>query len=194
MSFVTGTQAELLYTLPSAVTKNTYTTIAAITGTSGTNPICSIPAGWLINGGVNPIGRALYLKVFGTIANTAAATFAMNLNVNSTINTSTNNIAVNTAFTPTASVTAGWMLEAWFTCTAFATSSFTFQCNGDVTYMTVASGGAVSTAPPQQVFNGTFATSMDPRVQQYVELFGTWSASSASNTTTVQQMFLWGLN
>jgi hypothetical protein len=27
-----------------------------------------------------------------------------------------------------------------------------------------------------------------------VELFGTWSASSASNTTTVQQMLLWGDN
>ena len=193
MSFNTGTQAELLYTLNASVTKNTYTTIAAYTGVAGTNTVCAIPAGWLINEGVNPVGRALYLKVFWTIANTSAATFANAVNVNPAAGTSTGNITVNTAYTPTASVTAGCFLEAWFTCTAFATSTFTLQCNGDVTYNTIASGGAVSTAPSQQVFSGTF-TGLDPRVAQYVELFGTWSASSASNTTTVQQMFLWGLN
>ena len=193
MSFVTGTQAELLYTLNASITKNTYTTIAAYTGVAGTNPVCAIPAGWLINENPNPVGRALFFKAFGTIANTAAATFANAINVNPTAGTSTGNITVNTAYTPTAAVTAGWFVEAWLTCTAFATSTCTFQCNGTVTYMTVASGGAVSTAPPQQVFSGTFA-GLDPRVAQYVELFGTWSASSASNTTTVQQMFLWGLN
>ena len=193
MSFTTGTQTELLYSLNSAITKNTYTTIAAYTGVLGTNTVCSIPAGYFLSDNPNPVGRSLYLKVFGTIANTAAATFANAINVNPAAGTSTGNLVINTAYTPTAAVTAGWMVEAWLTCTAFATSTCTLQCNGTVTYMTVASGGAVSTAAPEQIFNGTF-TGLDPRVQQYVELFGTWSASSASNTTTVQQMFLWGLN
>ena len=193
MSFVTGTQVELLYSLPAAVTKNTYTTIAAYTGVLGTNTVCSIPAGWAMNEGVNPIGRALQLKAMGTIANTAAATFANAINVNPTAGTSTGNITINTAYTPTAAVTAQWIIEAWFTITAFATSTMTIQSNGSVTYMTVASGGAVSTAPSQQIWGGTF-TGLDPRVTQYVELFGTWSASSASNTTTVQQMLLEGLN
>jgi len=187
------TQAELLYTLPTAITKNTYTSIAAYTGVLGTNTVCEIPAGYFSVANPNPVGRALYLKVFGTIANTSAATFANAINVNPTAGTSTGNITINTAYTPTASVTAGWMLEAWLTCTAFASSTVTLQCNGDITYMTVASGGAVSTAPSQQVWNGTF-TGLDPRVTQYVELFGTWSASAAGNTTTVQQMFLFGLN
>lgn len=193
MSGVTGTQAELLYTLPASITKNTYTTQAAYTGVLGTNTVCSIPAGWLLNENPNPVGRCLYLKVFGTIATTSAATFANAINVNSSAGTATGNIVINTAYTPTASVTAGWFLESWFTCTAFATSTFTLQCNGNITYNTIASGGAVSTAPSQQVWNGTF-TGLDPRVTQYVELFGTWSASAAGNTTTVQQMLLFGLN
>jgi hypothetical protein len=193
VSFTTGTQAELLFSMPASVTKNTYTTIAAITGVAGTNEVCSIPAG-LFGPNPNPVGRSLLLEVWGTIANTAAATFAMNINVNPTAGTSTNNLAINTAYTPTASVTAPWRMRAYLTCTAFATSTFTLQANGTVTYQTVASGGAVQTACPQADFTGTFATSMDPRVQQYVELFGTWSSSSSSNTTTVQQMFLWGLN
>jgi len=194
VSFTTGTQAELLYSLPVSITKNTYTTIAAFTGVVGTNTVCSIPPGWLINGNPNPIGRSLYLNVMGTIANTAAATFALNINVNPTPGTSTNNLAINTAYTPLAATTTGWFVEAWFTCTAFTTSAFTLQANGRVRYENQASGGAVSTASQTSWFQGTFATSMDPRVQQYVELFGTWSVSNSANTTTVQQMFLWGLN
>ena len=193
MSGITGTQAELLYTLNAAVTKNTYTTIAAYTGVLGTNTVCNIPAGMLALDNPDPVGRSLYMTAWGTIANTAAATFANAINVNPAAGTSTGNIAINTAYTPTASVTAGWAIEAWFTVTAFATSTITLQCNGRVEYMTIASGGAVSTAANKQIFNGTF-TGLDPRVTQYVELFGTWSASNALNTTTVQQMFLWGLN
>jgi len=193
VSAVTATQAELLYVLNTAITKNNYSTIAAYTGAAGTNTVAAIPAGLLLNENPNPVGRAFYMKAYGTIANTSAATFANAINVNPTAGTSTGNITINTAYTPTASITTGWFVEAWLTCTAFLTSTMTLQCNGNVIYMTVASGGAVSTAPSQQIFNGTF-TSLDPRVTQYVELFGTWSVANASNTTTVQQMFLWGLN
>src|SRR5215207_1882858 len=191
MSFNTGQQVELLYSLPAAVTKNTWTTIAAYTGLVGTNTVCSVPAGWAMNEGVNPVGRALQLKAMGTIANTAAATFANAINLNPTPGTSTGNIGIHTAFTPTAAVTANWVLEAWFTITAFATSTMTIQANGQITYNTVASGGAVSTTAPQALFGGAW-TGLDPRVTQYLELFGTWSASSASNQTVVQQMLLSG--
>ncbi|HYS38244.1 MAG TPA: hypothetical protein VEO01_21710, partial [Pseudonocardiaceae bacterium] len=67
MSFYTGTQAELLYVMPAAVTKNTYTSIAAYSGVAGTNTVCSIPGGWLANETPNPVGRVLLLEAFGTI-------------------------------------------------------------------------------------------------------------------------------
>jgi hypothetical protein len=192
MSFNTGQQVELLYSLPAPVTKNTWTTIFAYTGLVGTNTVCAIPAGWAMNMGVNPIGRALQLKCMGTIQNTAAATFANAINLNPTLATSTSNIPIHAAFTPTSAVTANWVLETWFTITAFTTSLMTVQCNGQITYSTVASGGVVTTAASQALFGGTW--SLDPRVTQYLELFGTWSASSASNQTVVQQMLLSGLN
>lgn len=193
MSFNTGTQAELLYSLASSITKNTYTSIAAYTGVVGTNTVCSLPPGWVMNNVPNPVSRMLSLEAWGTIANTSAATFANALNVNPTPGTSTGNITVNTAYTPTSGVTAPWYLMARMTCTAFATSTFTLQVNGVVRYESVASGGAPTTTAQESGFSGTF-TGLDPRVQQYVELFGTWSASAAGNTTTVQQMFLWGNN
>jgi hypothetical protein len=57
----------------------------------------------------------------------------------------------------------------------------------------VASGGVPTTSAQSSGFSGSIA-SLDPRVTQYVELFGTWSVSAAGNTTTLQQMLLWGLN
>lgn len=192
MSFITGTQAELLYTLTGPVTKNTFTTAAAITGVAGTNTVCAIPGGWLANNNPGPQGRSLQLEAFGTIANTAAATFALTLNMNTTAGTNTVNVAVAAAYAPTAAVTAPWWVRAMFTCTAFSTSSATWQVNGTFREEAVASGGVPGTAALTGGFQGTLTG--DPRVTQYLELFGTWSASSASNTTTVQQMILWGLN
>lgn len=193
MSFYTGTQAELLYTLNAAVTKNTYTTEAAYSGVAGTNSVCSLPAGYFATENPNPVGRSLYLKAMGTIANTAAATFAVNLGLDTTAGTKANSVTVHAAYTPTSSVTAPWELEAWYTCTAFATSTFSLQVNGRIRYESVAAGGAPTTTAQCAGFQASL-TGIDPRVQFYLELFGTWSASSSSNTTTLQQMFLWGLN
>lgn len=193
MSFFTATQAELLYSMPTAVTKNTYTAIAAITGVAGTNTLCSIPAGFLLNDSPNPVGKALLLEIFGTMATTSAATFAANLNINPTVATSTGNVAVAGALAPTAAVTCPFHLKAYITCSAFATSTSTYQINGTWRVESVATGGVPTTAAQCSGFSGSIA-SLDPRVAQYVELFGTWSASAAGNTTTVQQMFLWGLN
>jgi hypothetical protein len=193
MSFYTGTVTEQLYSLSASITKNAWTTIAAYTGVAGTNTICSIPAGFFLNTNPNPVGRGLFLDVRGTIQNTAAATFANAININPTVATTTNNIAINAAYTPTSAVTAPWHIEAMITCTAFTTSAMTLQVNGDVVYESVASGGAPTTTRQTAGFTGTW-TALDPRVTQYLELFGTWSASSASNQTVVQNMKLFGCN
>lgn len=188
----TGTEVEALYTLNASITKNNWSTIAAYTGVVGSNSVCRIPGEYLLVGNPTPIGRSLYYKMYGTIQNTAAATFANAINLNPTAGTSTGNIAINTAYTPTASVTAVFTVEAWLTCTAYTTSTHTWQINGTVVYGTVASGGAVSTATSRADFDGTFA-GLDPRVTQYLELFGTWSAANAANQTIVKQAFLIGL-
>lgn len=193
MSGYTGTQAELLYSLSAAVTKNTYTTEAAFSGVVGTNTVCSLLPGFFLNDNPNPVGRVLRLKAMGTIANTAAATFAVNLGLDVTPGTKVNSTTVYAASAPTAAVTALWDLEAEYTCTAFATSTMSLQVNGHWTQSATASGAALGTTGWKSDFQGSL-TGIDPRVQLYFELFGTWSASSASNTTTLQQMFLWGVN
>jgi hypothetical protein len=193
MSATTGTQAELLYVMPAAITKNTYTTIAAFSGVAGTNTICSIPAGFFFNESPNPVGRTLLLEAFGTTATTSAATLAVALNINPTVATSTGNVSVAGALAPTAAITVPFHLRAYIQCSVFATSTMTLQINGTWRVESIATGGVPTTSSQCSGFSGSIA-SLDPRVTQYVELFGTWSASAAGNTTTLQQMVLWGLN
>jgi hypothetical protein len=193
MSFITGTQAELLYALAAPVTKNTYTTEAAFSGVVGTNTVCTLDGGYFRNDNPNPVGRSLYLVASGTIANTAAATFAVNLGLDTAAGTKANSTGIYAASAPTASVTSTWMLEAWYTCTAFATSTMSLQVNGRWTQEAIASGGVLGSGQLSASFNGLL-TGVNPRADLYIELFGTWNASSASNTTTLQEMFLFGLN
>lgn len=193
MSFLTGTQVELLYSLTTPVTKNTYTTQACIGPLTATAQIPAIPAGFF-SSVPSGIGRALYLKAFGTIATTSAATFSPAIALDSTANTALNPVTIYSTVAPTASVTAQWDVEAWITCQALGQSAgMTLQVNGKWTQASVATGGALNATGWGASFAGNL-TGLNPSIQYFVELFGTWSASAAGNTTTLQQMFLFGLN
>src|SRR5260370_11275956 len=100
MSGNTGTQAELLYTLPAVITKNTYTAQAAFSGVLGTNTVCKLAGGWLMNDTPNPVGRSLYLKAFGTTATTSAATLAVALGMDPTAGTINQSISVAGSLDP----------------------------------------------------------------------------------------------
>jgi hypothetical protein len=193
MSFITGTQAELLYSLPAAVTKNTYTTQACMSALAATAPVARIPGGFF-GENPNPLGRALFLKAMGSVATTSAATFSPAIALDSTAGTALNPITIYSTVAPTAAVTAQWDLEAWITCQAFGeTAGMTLQVNGKWVQSSVASGGALNATGWSAQFAGSL-TGLTPATTYFVELFGTWSASAAGNTTTLQQMFLFGLN
>lgn len=195
MSGLTGTQMELLYSLGANITKNTYTTEAPFSGVIGTNTVCRLQGNYFNNDNPNPVQRALYLLVRGTIATTSAATLAVNLGFDPTANTKANAIAVMSATAPVAAITAGFTLEAHYTCQAFVSSQLTLQVNGTWVMEGSASGGAAVATALRTAFSGTISgATADPRVDNYIELFGTWSASAAGNTTTINQMMLWGLN
>jgi hypothetical protein len=191
MSGITGTQVEQLYSLPAAITKNTYTTEAAFTGVAGTNTLCTLPGNWLLNDVPNPVGRTLKLEVEGTIGQTASATFAVNLGHDTAAGTKVNSLAVMAATTPPLAGTAPFHFYAYYTVTAFATTTFSVQVNGRWIMESVASGGVASASSLAVGFQGLI-TGLVPTTTYFIELFGTWSASSASNTTTINQMNLFG--
>lgn len=195
MSGYTMTQAELLYTLPASVAKNNFTTQALIGPVAATAPVPRIPAGYFMEN-PNPIGRSLYLQVFGTIGvTTGSPTFAPVVGLDTTPGTLANSTAIYAATTPSASaVVAQFQFQLWLTCTAFGESAgMTLQLNGQWSQSTVASGGVGNAAGISSQCAATI-TGLTPATNYYIELFGTWGAASASNGTVIQQMFLFGLN
>jgi hypothetical protein len=195
VSFYTGTQAELLYTLPAAVTKNTYTTQAIFSAPAATAPVPTVPAGYFINPPASGPGKALWLKAMGTIATTSAATFALGLGVDPTPGTIANATALIAATAPTASVTAAFRFEAWITARAVAAGAgMTLQVDGqwEMDGATATAGAAVA-AGLKNGFSASI-TGLNSTLAYSLELLGTWSASAAGNTTTLNQMFLLGLN
>ncbi len=191
MSFYTGTQCELLYSLPAAVTKNTYTTQAILSATSAASR--AIVPGGFFSSVPNGVGRVLYLKAQGTVATTSAATLQMVLLWDPTPGTIGTTLATPwPTLAPTAAVTCCWDLEAWITAQAVGGAGLTLQTNGRL-WMSVVASGTLSTANQSIMFNSN-TTGLNSEAQAAIELAGTWSASAAGNTTTLQQMQLFGLN
>lgn len=194
MSFYTGTQSELLYTLPAAVTKNTYTTQAILSAPAATAPVAQIPGGYFMNPPAFGPGKALYFKALGTIANTAAATFSPAFGVDPTPGTIANATTIAAAVAPTAATTTVWNLEMWITARAVGqTGGLTLQVDGRWAQEVTASAAAPAASALTTGFSVSI-TGLQGQLAYALELLGTWSASSASNTTTLNQAFLFGLN
>jgi hypothetical protein len=198
MSGITGTQAELLYSMPAPVTKNTYTTQALIGPVATTAPVPHIPGGYFSDN-PNPLGRVLYLQAFGLIGTTTGPpTFWPELGLDTVPGTLANGIPIYASISQTVSVIAQWNMQAWITCTAYGdspatTGGLTLQVNGTWAQTTVATGGAANAGGLSAQFAATI-TGLFPTTTYYVELFGTWGTSNVLNTTTIQQMTFWGLN
>jgi hypothetical protein len=193
MSFLTGTQQENVYSLNTAVTKNTYTTAAAITAPGTTQARAIIPAGFF--GSVpNGVGRGLYVHGSGTVATTSAATFIGQLCLNSTPGTllAAGALTYWPILAPTAATTCVWSLDAWYVCQQVGATSMILQVNGEYRQSVVATG-TLSAAPQSVMFQANLTT-LNSESQMAVELFGTWSASASGNTTTVNIFDVFGLN
>jgi hypothetical protein len=190
VSYLYGTNAELIYSLNAPVTKNTYTTAAPISvpASAATQMRAVVPVSFW---GSQPVGKGLLVYAAGTIATTSAATFIGQIGLDPTPGTLANAITYWPILAPTAATTCLWDLEARYTCTQGGAAG-TFQAN--VHYrQTVVATGVLSTAS-QDVQAQASLSAVSTEAPFDVELFGTWSASAAGNTTTVQQLHVFGLN
>jgi hypothetical protein len=192
MSGYTMTQMEELYVLPASVTKNTYTAQAPISAIASSSvPRCIIPINFFA------IGKSLRVKAAGTIANTSAATFILAAGLDAAAGTIAGTggatLFTSLALTPAAALTTPWDLDMDITCQAVGNLGTTIQVNATARNSAVASSGAWGTTMQTASFANNL-TGLNNEITLYLELFGTWSASSASNTTTLQQFKVYGEN
>jgi hypothetical protein len=195
MSFYSGTQCELLYSLPATVTNNTFTTQRVISApTAGTHAV--VPSAFFQNPPASGPGKGLLIKGAGTMANAATgATFANVLALDAVQGTllAGGTIFSLPAIAPTASTTVPWDFEVMVTCQQTGFSQTTLQCNG-VFRLAIAATSTTLVASNLASQIAINLTGLNSEAQMFLELFCTCSASNASNTISLQQLLMFGLN
>jgi hypothetical protein len=194
MSYLTGTNQELIYAnIASGTAKASFTTEANLNDTAGMGERPSLPPSfWAPPYGV---GKGLRIKASGIVSSTATPTYTL------TIRLGTNGAITGPIILGTVAMT-----------TASGISNQLWTLEGDIIMRTIGTAGANSTvqgigwcesggfASPF-VFAafggaaqpGTVAT-VDASITNYINVSVACSASSASNTITLLQLLVWGLN
>lgn len=203
MSFVTGTNTELLYANTAAGTaKNTFTSEAQINDTAGMGAQASIPP-WFYGTSPTTAGKAILVKAFGTIAALAASTPTYTFSVRLGAAGSTSAcLALGTAAVTMQSGGSGFFtLEGLIVVQApagAAGANTTLRGTGEVRF-TNGAAGSVSGGPwivpafGGAASPGTVAT-LDTSITNFLNFNVACSASSASNQVQLLQLAIFGLN
>jgi hypothetical protein len=192
MSSYTNTWPELLYELPAPVIKNNYTAQAVISAAASTSvPRCIIPANYF-----SQVGKALKIMAAGTVgggAGTATFAFAGGLDVAAGTIGGVGGATLFTTGTITpATGTSNWDLTGDITCQAVGNAGTTIQFNGAVR-VSGTTANAFGTAYNAAILSNSL-TALNNEISLFLELWGTWSVASSSNTTTLQQFKVYGEN
>ena len=191
MSWTTGTQTEALsasYVNGSALaSSSTATAIGPTTGAA------YLPANFFLPS--SGVGKSLLVKAFGVLSDTATP----NLTIGVTANTTQGTYNSSGIFATTGTLAQGsgvtnvpWDLEVLITCASVGASG-TFLADGMFRVYNTAT--TINTARcSSSSANPNTALTLSTESAYYVELFATWSAASASNTITVYNVAVLGLN
>lgn len=195
MSFLTGTNTELIYASKGAFTaKNTFTTEVQINDTAGGGVQAHLPPDfWFPNN--NQIGRGIRIVARGILSSTATPTYTFSVRFGAAGNTSSANVLGSAALTTGSGVTNQlWELEGDIILTTLGAAGTNSTVQG---IGLIASGGLASpfsypvyggAASP-----GTVAT-VDTSITNYINFNVACSASSASNNIQLLQLLVFGLN
>lgn len=196
MSFLTGTQTELLYAMPASAAAVTAAANTVMTAPNTTTfPAYQLPAGFFgPNGG---IGRTLLIRAGGWFTTSSTAmTQTISCSLDAAAGTQSGQVLGKTgAFTPTASVTNGaWQLDLWVTCTAIGVgTSATLNTVGNLMWGTA---NNAATAAPQSFMIGApqTAVTFNSTSAYYVEAFANWSLTTGAPTITCTNFLIFGCN
>lgn len=195
MSFLTGTNTETIYISTNPGTaKNTFTTEVQINDTTGMGVQAQLPPQfWLPS--PNAYGKAIRIIARGILSSTGTPTYTFTVRLGAA-----------------GSVTAAICLGSAAISTGSGVTNQIFEFDGEITMMTQGAAGANSTARGiGTVTSGGFAApyfyslyggaaspgtvaTVDTSIVNYVNFNVACSASSASNTITLQQLMVQGLN
>ena len=198
MTFLYGTQAELIYSMPANGAALTTTASAVLTGNTGTNPPFQLPALQSLWSPGNLVGKALKFVArgnFGSGATPGALTIGLGFNTTQGTHPTTVVLAGTGAFASVpASVTTpngGWELEADLTITVAGVAALTVNTGGQ--FNMGAANNAATAANVGCNLGATGITSLNPTTGYWAEVYATWAAAS-TDSIICTQFLIYGLN
>ena len=192
MSFVTGTQAELLYAYYGASTN--LATFTAEDNLLKTYPVCPLPSLRQLLDVVGKRSSSLLVRARGQVGSTATPTFTFTLRLITSETWSAGGIVLGTSGAVTAGSTvtlAPWELEAEIglvTLPAAAVNA-TVKTMGTISGAGFPNSGSI---PANNV--SPLLTTLDLSAQYYLWLSAACSVSNAANLINTQMLKLYGEN
>lgn len=191
ISWTTGTQTEALGV--NSANAAAYANLSVATQCSPATGAGYTPANfWLPSYGIS---KSLLVKAFGVLSTTGTPNLTLGVSANTTQGTynSSGILATTGAVAQASSVTnVPWELEVLIS-NVTTGGSGTFLAGGMVKVYT-ASTTIQSMRISSSAANPNTAATLSTQSAYYIELFATWSAASASNTLTVYDYAVLGLN
>jgi hypothetical protein len=209
MSFVYGTNTELIYSMPATGANASAPGGASVilSGNTTTNPACLLPALNNIWPMAAIVGKAMKVVARGTYGTPASApgtwVIGCGLNTAQATKPAATVLAATGAFTPTAtliglSVTNGeWELEFDIVVQTAGTNAGAAPNANIITggLLTMGTGNNAATAAATCFAVGSAsAISVNPSASYYLEVYATFSTGPSSTQLQCNQLFVFGLN
>jgi hypothetical protein len=189
MSFLTATQPELIFAGFTAGTAyNTSTTATCISPRGNTTPLPYIPPGFFSAAyGAN---RKLRVVARGVVSNTSTPnlTLGVYFATTDTATLGTSVAATGAAATASGLSSAIWEFDATITCGAPGPTPNLYGMGRLEINPTTAAGATYGVGATSAV------TSLTTEAAYYIQIGATWGTNSASNTITMYDTEVWGLN
>lgn len=198
MTFVYGTQMELLYCMPAVGATKTTTAVQVVSGTTTGAPAFQLPALQNLWSPANMAGKGLKFVARGTSDNTAVAnTLAIGVNTAQGTAPTAIVLASTGATVWPSSTIAAWEMECDSTCIASTNASSTWVTAG---VLTVGSGNNGSTPTAATAFMVGGANTLGvpsgvvlvPTTSYFVELTSLWA--TAPTAFVCSQFMIYGMN
>ena len=194
MSFLTGTNTELVYSSTAVgATLNTFTTEvqANTTGTMGVQ--AHIPPDFFAPNNTQT-GRTIRIVARGILSSTATPTYTFTVRAGASGNITSAILLGSAALTTGSTVTNQyWELQGDVTLTAIGAAGTNSTVRGIGSLISPGLAATINPVYGGAASPGTVAT-LDTSVTNYINFNIACSASSASNTITLQQLLVFGLN
>ena len=194
MSFLTGTNCELLYaSTATSAAKASWTTEVTCndTATMGVAPHLP-PDFWLPAPG--QVGRGIRIVARGILSSTGTPTYTFSIRGGAAGSTSTAILLGTAALTTGSGVTNQiWEMQGDVVLTTMGAAGTNSTVRGVGTFISPGTANKIDPAWGGGATPGTVAT-LDTSITNYINFNIACSASSPSNTVTIQQLLVFGLN